>query len=110
MRTLIVWVIVVFIALSACEDREPEKLVVPDALKSRLIELEQSGNCNNCLLQRWTYKEDYYYHLNCGDSPCLDCEVYLFDGTLVDWTKVDRVDYEANKHRPEKIWECGDEL
>lgn len=101
---------VVALAFAACQDREPETVIVPDALKPRLLEIENSGDCYGCTVQRWTYNDVYYYHLYCSYWSCSDCEIYLFDGRLVDWTEIDRADFEAKKHRPEKIWECGDEL
>lgn len=98
------------LVLAACQDREPDPIIIPDALKPRLLELEKSGDCFGCTVQRWTYDDAFFYHLYCSYWSCSDCEIYKFDGTLVDWADIDRADFEANKHRPEKIWECGDEL
>ena len=98
------------VAFISCEDREPQAVLVPEWIKPRLAELDNSGDCVGCTVQRWTYREEYYYHLYCNYWSCLDCEIYRYDGTLVDWTLIDHADFDANKSRPAKIWECGDEL
>lgn len=98
------------IMMVSCEDREPEPILVPEWMHTRLQELEDGGNCIGCTVQRWTYNEEYFYHLYCSYWSCLDCEIYHYDGTPIDWDLIDPVDFNANKHRPVKVWECGDEL
>ncbi|HYQ57413.1 MAG TPA: hypothetical protein VEP89_08685 [Draconibacterium sp.] len=99
------------VTLLACQDREAEPIIVPGWIKPRLVELTNSEECNGCRVQRWTYNEEYFYHLYCDDWSCLDCEVYHYDGTPVEWdVTVDHADFNANKHRPILIWECGDDL
>jgi len=94
-----------------CEKREAEVIVIPIWMEARLLELEDSGQCYGCTLQRWTYNNEYYYHLYCNYWSCSNCEVYRFNGDKVVWGEnVDAADYEANKHRPLKLWECGDEI
>ncbi|MCY1720292.1 hypothetical protein OU798_08050 [Prolixibacteraceae bacterium Z1-6] len=110
LKSLFFYVLFVF-AIVSCEDRTPEEVVVPSWLTPRLIELEESGDCFGCTVQRWTYKNEYFYHLYCGFWSCLDCEVYRVNGDHVVWGEdIDHADYDQNKHRPVKIWECGDEL
>lgn len=105
------YIAVFIVALFACDDHEPEPILVPEWLKPRLTELENSGNCYGCQVQRWTYNEEYFYHLYCGYWSCSNCEVYHYDGTLVEWAvSVDPVDFDANKHRAVLVWECGDDL
>ncbi|WP_347838899.1 hypothetical protein [uncultured Draconibacterium sp.] len=99
------------VALVACEDREPEPIIVPNWLKPQLSELESSGNCVGCRVQRWTYNEEYFYHLYCDYWSCLDCVMFHYDGTPVEWgVTVDQADFYDKRHRPQLIWECGDEL
>ncbi|QIA09781.1 hypothetical protein [Draconibacterium halophilum] len=99
------------LALVSCEDREPEPILIPEWLKPRLTELESSGECYGCQVQRWSYNEEYFYHLYCGYWSCSDCEVYHYDGRRVEWgATADPVDFNENKHRPVLVWECGDEL
>ncbi|WP_320110753.1 hypothetical protein [Draconibacterium orientale] len=105
------YIMLFFLALLSCEDREPEPIVVPNWLKPRLVELENSGECYGCRVQRWTYNGEYFYHLYCDYWSCSNCEVYKSNGTLVEWgVTADPVDFEANKYRPTIVWECGDEL
>lgn len=101
-----------FVALTilSCEEREPDPILVPEWLHPRLQELEAGGDCFGCTVQRWTYNEEYFYHLYCSYWSCSDCEIYHHDGRPVDWELIDRVDFNANKYRPVKVWECGDEL
>lgn len=106
----LIFIAFLFLAFVACEDREPEPVIVPDWLKPRLTEFESSEDCMACKVQRWTYKEEYFYRVYCSYWSCLDCEIYRYDGTLVDWTLIDHADFDANKSRPMIIWECGDEL
>jgi hypothetical protein len=107
-------ILILFILVSAfvsCEDREADNTGVPVWLQSQLKELEDSGECDGCTLQRWTYDDDYYYHLYCSNWSCSDCVIYDTDGNLVVWgEEIDHLDYEQNKYRPIKIWECGDEF
>lgn len=99
------------VALMACEDREPEPIFVPNWIKPQLVELENSGSCNGCKVQRWTYNEEYIYYFYCDDQSCLDCGYFHYDGTSIEWgVTVDHADFDANKHRPVLVWECGDEL
>jgi len=94
-----------------CEERETEEVIIPAWMKVRLTELQESGECNGCILQRWTYNEQYYYHLYCSYWSCSNCEVYRYNGDKVVWGEfIDPADYEQNKHRPIKLWECGDEI
>lgn len=95
----------------SCEDREPDVIIIPEWLKPRLEELENSGDCNGCTVQRWTYNEEFFYHVYCTDWSCIDCEIYHYDSTPVVWDEtLNQADYEQNKDRPEIIWQCGDEL
>lgn len=97
--------------LLTCEERETEEITTPAWIETRLTELENSGDCFGCTLQRWTYNNEYYYHLYCNHWSCSNCEVYRYNGDKVVWGEnVDPADYEKNKHRPVKIWECGMEI
>jgi len=99
------------LALFSCENREPNPIVVPDWIKPRLQELENSGDCFGCTVQRWTYNDEFFYHVYCGYWSCSDCEIYHYNGDLVVWGEdIDPVDFNANKSRPKIIWECGDDL
>jgi len=99
------------VAFVACEDREPDPIIVPEWLKSRLLELENSGDCYDCKVQRWTYNEEFFYHVYCGHWSCLECEIYRYNGDLVTWVDdIDHADFAENKGRPLVIWKCGDEL
>ncbi|WP_303921760.1 hypothetical protein [Draconibacterium sediminis] len=110
MRKLL-YIALFIVAMLACEDREPEPIIVPSWMKAQLAELEDSGNCYGCRVQRWTYNEEYFYHLYCDYWSCSNCEVYHNNGTLVEWgVTVDPVDFDSLKYRPTIVWECGDEL
>lgn len=110
MRKLL-YIALFIVAMLACEDREPEPIFVPSWMKAQLAELEDSGNCYGCRVQRWTYNEEYFYHLYCDYWSCSNCEVYHNNGTLVKWgVTVDPVDFDSLKYRPTIVWECGDEL
>ncbi|KJF44502.1 hypothetical protein [Draconibacterium sediminis] len=110
MRKLL-YIALFIVAMLACEDREPEPIIVPSWMKAQLAELEDSGNCYGCRVQRWTYNEEYFYHLYCDHWSCSNCEVYHNNGTLVEWgVTVDPVDFDSLKYRPTIVWECGDEL
>lgn len=106
----LLFILLAVLVFVSCENREPDPVIVPDWLELRLIELENSGDCYGCTVQRWTYKEEFFYHLYCSYWSCSDCEIYRYDGSLVDWELIDHVDFDANKARPEIIWQCGDEL
>ena len=111
--TLKNWILILLLAIVvvSCEDREPEAVIVPEWLKPRLEELENSGNCFGCQVQRWTYNDEYFYHVYCGYWSCSNCEIYNYNGDLVVWGEgIDHLDFDNNKKRPIKVWECGDEL
>ena len=105
------YIFFLLLAFVSCEDREPDPVLVPEWLKPRLEELENSGDCFSCSVQRWTYNDEFFYHVYCGYWSCLECEVYRYNGDLVTWDgDVDHAGFTQNKRRPMKIWECGDEL
>lgn len=103
--------ILIFCFSISCEDREPDPVITPEWLKPQLAELEDSGECEGCSVQRWSYNEQYFYHFYCDYWSCSDCEVYHFDGTKVEWgVSVDPVDFNKYKRRPVLVWQCGDDL
>lgn len=105
------FILMVLFAFVSCEDQEPETTVAPDWLTPRLAEIENSGECEGCAVQRWEYNDEYFYQLYCSFGSCVDCEVYNSDGKLVVWGEdVDPVHFQQNKKRPEKIWECSEEI
>lgn len=97
--------VVLILALAACEDREPQPITTPVWLESRIAELE-SSECPGCNIQRYTYNEEYYYHVYCNFWSCSDCEIYNYNGAEVDWEIIDKADFMQNKQRPILIWEC----
>ncbi len=92
--------------LVACEDREPDPIVTPAWLESRITEIEETG-CEGCSVRRYRYKEEYFYHVYCNYWSCYDCEIYRYDGTPVDWEVIDHQDFEENKTRSVLLWECN---
>ncbi len=89
----------------ACQDREPDPVLTPVWLEARIAELEDSG-CTGCNIKRYTYQEEFYYHVYCNYWSCIDCEIYHFDGEPVNWEYTDRADFWANKSRTLLLWEC----
>jgi hypothetical protein len=105
--------IVFFIVISAvsCENREQAPKIVPSWLQPRLEELENSGNCYGCSVQRSTYENEYYYHLYCSYWSCSHCEVYRQDGTIVEWSEEFPLSSWLEKRQQViLIWKCGDEI
>lgn len=96
---------VLFLLAIACEDRETDPVLTPVWLEARIAELEESG-CVGCTIKRYTYKEEFFYHVYCNYWSCIDCEIYHFDGEPVDWEIVDRADFWENKTRQILLWEC----
>ena len=105
MRKLILGFILL-VGITACEDREPDPIVTPVWLESRIAEIEDAG-CEGCSVRRYTYKEEYFYHVYCNYWSCYDCEIYRYDGTPVDWEVIDHQDFEENKTRSVLLWECN---
>lgn len=104
-------IIVMFFIVISCQDREPDPLVIPDAIKPRLEELSNSGECHGCTVQQSIYNDEYYYHLYCSYWSCSHCEVYHHDGTLVEWSEEFTLsEWLENRHQMVILWECGDEL
>lgn len=102
---------ILIVAFISCEDREPDPIIVPEWLKPRLEELEDSGNCFDCKVQRWNYNDEFFYTVYCGFWSCAECEVYRYNGDLVTWVDdIDHADYAQKKDRPLIVWKCGDEL
>ncbi|MBN1767068.1 MAG: hypothetical protein JW842_01030 [Prolixibacteraceae bacterium] len=98
---------ILLVLMMACEDREPAAIETPAWLETRIAELE-SSNCQGCTITRYTYNEEFFYHVYCNTWSCLACEVYHYNGDLVTWGEdVDPADFEQNKTRPVKIWECN---
>ena len=108
---ILFYVALFIVVLLACETREPEPIVVPSWIKSQLVELQDSGSCDGCRLQRWTYREEHIYHLYCNDESCLDCGYFHNNGTPVEWgITINHADFDSTRYRPTIVWECGDEL
>ena len=83
------FIVVLLFLFLACQDKETDSPEIPVWLGSRIAELESSG-CGGCTITR-----------------CVYCELYHYNGTLVVWDEdTDHVDFEQNKDRPVKIWEC----
>ena len=102
-------IIILFVMLIACEDREVAPVTIPSWLEPRIEELEASG-CAGCSITRFTYREEYFYLVYCNIWSCVDCETYHYNGEPVVWGEdVDQVDFESNKTRPIKIWECSND-
>lgn len=99
------------ILLFSCKEREPVEPRIPDWLKPRLEELENSGDCNGCTVQQSTYKGEYYYHLYCSYWSCSHCEVYYYNGTLVEWSEEFPLgNWLENRTKIDILWQCGDEI
>ena len=100
------FIVVLLFLFLACQDKETDSPEIPVWLGPRIAELESSG-CGGCTITRYVYKEEYYYHVYCNNWSCVYCELYHYNGTLVVWDEdTDHVDFEQNKDRPVKIWEC----
>lgn len=101
------FIILLFLLAIACEKREAEPVEVPVWLESRITELD-SSDCTGCSITRYTYMEEYFYQVYCNHWSCVNCEVYHYNGALVVWgDDVDPADFDQNKTRPVKIWECN---
>lgn len=99
------------VLLFACEDRTPAEHLIPEWIKPRLIELENSGDCFGCTLQQSTYNGEFYYHLYCSYWSCSHCEVYRYNGSLVEWSEEFPLsDWLENRTQLDILWQCGDEL
>lgn len=98
--------ILLFWAFVACEDREPDPVITPAWLETRIAGIEENG-CEGCSVRRYTYNEEYFYHIYCNHWSCYDCEIYRSDGARVDWEVVDHQDYDKNKTRSVLLWECN---
>ena len=96
------------LTFAACENREPDPVITPVWLEARIAGLEEGG-CQGCSVKRYTYKEEYFFHVYCNYWSCYDCEIYRYDGTLVDWEIINHQDFDKNKARPILIWECNTE-
>ncbi|MEN8117771.1 MAG: hypothetical protein ABFS16_12370 [Bacteroidota bacterium] len=90
----------------SCEERVPAEVVIPAWLQPRIEELESSEHCNICEVQRSTYLEEHYFHVYCGHWSCMYCEVYHYDGRLVDWEETSLTDFLENRTNLKIIWEC----
>ena len=100
-------IIIFIILLIACEDRESNPAAIPLWLEPRIEELE-NGECIGCSVTRYTYREEYFYHVYCNTWSCVECEVYRYNGARVNWGEdIDPVDYNQNRTNPVIIWECG---
>lgn len=105
------FILVVFIVSISCEDRTPVEPTIPNWLEPRLEELENSGECYGCTVQQSTYNDELFYHLYCSYWSCSHCEVYHFNGTLVEWSEEFSLgDWLENRQQISILWECGDEL
>lgn len=101
----IVIICVGLLFFAACENREPEPVVTPEWLETRIAELE-ADDCTGCSIKRYTYNEAYFYHVYCNYWSCYNCEIYYSDGTLVDWSQIDPYDFDTNKSEQIVLWKC----
>ena len=54
---------------------------------------------------------EFYYHLYCSYWSCSHCEVYSYDGTLVEWSEEFPLsNWLENRTQLDILWQCGDEL
>ncbi|HPF52860.1 MAG TPA: hypothetical protein PK335_14865 [Draconibacterium sp.] len=95
-----------FVLLISCQDREAAPVTIPVWLEPRIQELEASG-CYGCSVTRYTYNDEFYYHVYCNYWSCSNCETYHYNGDLVDWSVTSYADFYQNKTRPIILWECA---
>ena len=98
-------IFILLLAFIACENREPDPVITPAWLEARIAELEGTG-CQGCNIVRTTYNEEFYYTVYCNYWSCIECEVYHYNGNLVDWQVTDYTDYFKNKSNQIILWEC----
>ncbi len=100
-----------FLLVVGCEEREAQKIDKPAWLVEKIQEMFPDGDCEGCRVQRWTYNEGLFFQIYCSHWSCSNCEVYYFNGEKVIWgDDIDPADFEASKHRPVIVWECGDDV
>lgn len=106
---MVKWLVAIFFLffLISCEEKEQVEYNIPNWLKQRLETMESSDSCTGCTVQRSTYNKEYYYHLYCSHWSCSHCEVYRYDGTLVEWgEKLSLAEWLENRTQLEILWEC----
>jgi len=100
------FILIILLLSIACEKREAAPVETPDWLQPRIEELEATG-CDGCSIIRYTYKEEFFYQVLCNSWSCIDCELYHYNGDPVVWGEyMNHADFDQNKDRPIKIWEC----
>jgi len=91
------------VLLSACEkERYDDKN--PKWLDQMIQEMENNPYYTGSSIERYTWKNNYYYEFTIPLSSCLYCDVYNFDGDRIDWQKNDIDDYLANRTYRVLIW------
>ena len=106
MRTIL---LLAFILIAfSCEDEiQPRNTpIIPVWLETRIAELEAESNCNGCVAKQINIEQEIYYHVYCNHWSCSHCEVYMPDGSLVNWEEQSLSDFLQNQTRSIILWKC----
>ena len=101
-------ILFLFVFLASCEKEDTLNSEIPEWIKPRIEELENSEHCLDCSLTRITYQKEYYYNIYCGFWSCVYCELYNNNGKLV--SEVEGFDFEdffTNKKDAVVLWRCS---
>jgi len=93
--------------LFSCDKDESPNPEIPNWIKPRIEELENSGQCFGCNVTRYTYKNEYYYSVYCGYWSCMFCEVYNSTGqNLQELDNFAFEDFISNRNNEIILWSC----
>lgn len=106
MKNLLLLPLLLFFLVSCQKDELNTE--IPEWLQPRIEELDKSSNCFDCELTRYTFNDEFYYHIYCGYWSCLYCELYNKNGNLVEWGVTDFNDFMSEKKDELVIWSCSE--
>lgn len=100
-------IILLLLFLVSCQKEELNE-EIPEWLKPRIEELQNSGECFGCTLAKISFNNSIYYNLYCGYWSCMYFNFYDNNGNLVEWNVVDFNNFLENNKNETIIWSCSD--
>ncbi len=95
--------LIILLILSTCE-KERFDNKNPKWLDEMIQEMENNPYYGGSYIERYTWRNHYYYEVTIPVSSCLYCDIYNVDGERIDWQENDLEDYLQNKTDRVLIW------
>lgn len=94
--------------LLSCQKEEFLDSEIPQWLKPRIEEINNSDQCKLYFVDRYMYKNKYYYDVVNTGINCILCEVYDSQGNLVNFEENEDIVFLNKRYDRKTIWICPD--